>query len=35
MAESVGLRVTFACTDFDAATDPSSENPRIQFVLKK
>jgi SAM-dependent methyltransferase len=35
MAESVGLNLTIACTDFDAGTKPSSENPRIQFVLEK
>ncbi len=35
MAESIGLRVTIACTDFDAATRPNDENPRIQFVLQK
>jgi SAM-dependent methyltransferase len=35
MAESVGLRLMIACADFDAATKPSPENPRIQFVLQK
>ena len=35
LAESVGLTLTIACTDFDAATKPSPENPRIQFVLQK
>jgi SAM-dependent methyltransferase len=35
LAESVGLHLTIACTDFDAATPPSPENPRIQFVLQK
>ena len=35
MAESVGLHLTIACTDFDAATKPNPENPRIQFVLQK
>jgi SAM-dependent methyltransferase len=35
MAESVGLNLTIACTDFDTGTKPSSENPRIQFVLQK
>jgi SAM-dependent methyltransferase len=35
MAESVGLQLTIACTDFDAAMKPSPENPRIQFVLQK
>ena len=35
MAESVGLHLTTACTDFDGATNPSPENPRIQFVLQK
>ena len=35
MAESVGLHRTTVCTNFDAATGPSPENPRIQFVLQK
>jgi SAM-dependent methyltransferase len=35
MAEPVGLNLTIACTDFDAMTPPSPENPRIQFVLQK
>ena len=35
LAESVGLHLTIACTDFAAATSPSPENPRIQFVLQK
>lgn len=35
LAESVGLHLTIASTDFDAATSPSPENPRIQFVLQK
>lgn len=35
LAESVGLYLTIASTDFDAATSPSPENPRIQFVLQK
>jgi SAM-dependent methyltransferase len=35
MAESVGLHLMIACTDFDAATKPSPENPRIQFVLPR
>lgn len=35
MAESVGLHLTIACTDLDAATTPGSENPRIQFVLER
>jgi SAM-dependent methyltransferase len=35
MAESVGLHLTIACTDFAVATSPTPENPRIQFVLQK
>jgi hypothetical protein len=35
MAESVGLHLAIACTDFNAATIRSPENPRIQFVLQK
>jgi SAM-dependent methyltransferase len=35
MAKSVGLHLTIACTNFDATTTPSPENPRIQFVLQK
>lgn len=35
LAESVELRLAIACTDFDAATNPSPENPRIQFVLQR
>ena len=35
LGESVGLHVTIACTDFDPATGPSPEKPRIQFVLQK
>lgn len=35
MAESVGLHLTIVCTDFDPATSPSPENPRIQFVLQR
>lgn len=35
MAESIGLHLAIACTDFNAATIPSPENPRIQFVLQK
>ena len=35
LAESVELHLAIACTDFDAATKPSPENPRIHFVLQK
>jgi SAM-dependent methyltransferase len=35
MAESVGLQLRIACADFDTVTNPSPENPRIQFVLQK
>ena len=35
LAESVELHLTIACTDFEIATEPSPENPRIQFVLQK
>ncbi|MDP9098418.1 MAG: class I SAM-dependent methyltransferase [Verrucomicrobiota bacterium] len=34
-AGSVRLHLTIACTDFEAASKPSPENPRIQFVLQK
>jgi len=35
MAESVGLTLLLACTDFDATTSPSSTNPRIQFLFQR
>ena len=35
LAASVGLAVIVACTDFDRATKPQPDNPRIQFVLAK
>jgi SAM-dependent methyltransferase len=35
MAKSVGLHLTIACTDCDATTIPSPENPRVQFVLER
>jgi SAM-dependent methyltransferase len=35
LAESVELHLAIVCTNFDAATNPSRENPRIQFVLQK
>jgi SAM-dependent methyltransferase len=35
LADSLGLELQIACAGFDAATKPSDENPRIQFVLKK
>ena len=34
-AESVGLTLAMACTNFDRAEKPNAENPRIQFVLQK
>jgi SAM-dependent methyltransferase len=34
-AESVGLTLGSACTNFDATEKPNAENPRIQFVLQK
>lgn len=33
LAKSVGLQVS--CTNFDNATHPESDNPKIQFVLSK
>jgi SAM-dependent methyltransferase len=33
-AQSVGLALMIACTDFEAGTEPKSESPRIQFVLE-
>lgn len=35
LAESMGLTLTTACTDFDAAEKPNAANPRIQFILEK
>lgn len=35
MAESVGLRQLFTCTDFDKATPPSPANPRVQFLFDR
>jgi SAM-dependent methyltransferase len=34
-AESVGLTLASACTNFDTGEKPNAENPRIQFVLQK
>jgi SAM-dependent methyltransferase len=34
LAESVGLTVIIACTDFNPSTARQVENPRIQFVLE-
>ena len=34
-AEPLGLRMDIACTNFDAGTPPSADNPRIQFVLAR
>ncbi len=35
MAESVGLRQLFACTDFDEAMPLSPKNPRVQFLFER
>jgi SAM-dependent methyltransferase len=35
LAESIGLELIISCTNFDGATKPGPENPRIQFVLEK
>lgn len=35
LAESLGLRLVLACTGFNPSMSPSSENPRIQFVLRR
>lgn len=34
LAESVGLAVLHVCTDFDIASSPVPDKPRIQFVLE-
>lgn len=34
LADSIGLDLIVCCTDFDTATKPCLENPRIQFVLE-
>lgn len=35
LAESVGLTLIAACTNFDTGIEPSSAGPRIQFVLER
>ena len=35
LAESIGFDLLISCTEFNARTKPSPENPRIQFVLQK
>jgi len=35
LAGSTCLNLIIACTDFDMAVEPSSRNPRIQFVLER
>jgi SAM-dependent methyltransferase len=35
LAESIGLSVIAACTDFDMAVEPSPDKPRIHFVLER
>jgi SAM-dependent methyltransferase len=35
LAESIGLRLIVACSDFDSSTPPEVDNPRIQFVLER
>jgi SAM-dependent methyltransferase len=34
LADSAGLDLIIACTDFDIAAEPSPTKPRIQFVLE-
>jgi SAM-dependent methyltransferase len=34
-AQAVGLTLVTACTDFSASVAPSSDKPRIQFVLER
>ena len=35
LADSTGLNLIISCTDFNMAVEPSSSNPRIQFVLER
>ena|SRR5438874_12673369 len=35
LADSMGLDLIIACTDFDMAVEPGASNPRIQFVLER
>lgn len=35
LAQSVGLSLLFSCTDFDRASPPSADKPRIQFLLER
>jgi SAM-dependent methyltransferase len=35
LAESSGLALVVACTDFELSTLPRADNPRIQFVLER
>lgn len=35
LADSIGLDLTVACTDFDMAAKPCPAKPRIQFVLER
>ena len=35
LADSLGLDLIVACTDFDAAVRPGASKPRIQFVLER
>lgn len=34
-AHATGLMLSFACTDFDPKTPPSTNNPRIQFLFER
>ena len=34
VAPSVGLNLLMSCTDFDAATPPSTIKPRLQFLFE-
>jgi len=35
LAQSVGMGLLLACTDFDSTITPSATKPRIQFVLER
>lgn len=35
LAESVGLKVLAACTDYDQSTQPCDSKPRVQYVLAR
>jgi SAM-dependent methyltransferase len=35
LAQSAGLKLLLSCTDFDPASSPSADKPRIQFLLER